>query len=259
MVLLSQEQFHPKLVSIVLPAYNERDNLLELIPRISKNLAEYSIEILVVDDNSPDGTIDALKEKNLPFVRVVPRKTSRGFALSIRDGIESAKGDAIVVMDSDGNHQAEYLSILISNLQYLDCEIGSRFQYGAGMDSQFRQLSSWIFNIITRMLTGGMITDHLFGFLAIRRSRLEMILFDKVFWGYGDYCIRLLFYLQRLNTPILQIPTNNGERLHGVPNSRMIRVLLKYSYAVLILIWKERVLGYVHRNHAMSNLPQRTT
>jgi dolichol-phosphate mannosyltransferase len=97
------------MVSVILPAYNEKDNLVPLIADIHKYLTAYHHEIIVVDDNSPDGTYGAVRDLNLPFVKPILRVDNRGLANSIRYGIENAKGDAIVVMDSDFNHKPEYL------------------------------------------------------------------------------------------------------------------------------------------------------
>jgi dolichol-phosphate mannosyltransferase len=260
MILIQSPKTHQAVaISVVLPAYNERENLMWLVPEIAAQLAEHTFEILIVDDNSPDGTKATFEQLNLPGVQIVPRKSERGFALSIRDGIEASKGEIVIIMDSDGNHQAKYLPILIDNLKYYDVVVGSRFQYGAAMAGWFRHKASWIFNICTRLVSGGMITDHLYGFIAIRREGLASLDFDKIFWGYGDYCIRLLFFLQRRGDSILQIPTVNGARRFGSANSRMVSVLMKYSWAVICLIFSERVMANVRRNSGVSRLRQPAT
>ena len=227
-------------ISIVLPCYNERDNIFELIKAINSELSDYPHEIIVVDDNSTDGTYQALIDEKIKFVVPIVRKTEKGFAKSIRCGIENAKGEIIIIMDSDFNHQPKYLPFMIDNIAYYDCVSASRFQYGGAMDSRSRHYFSWIFNIFVRLMTGGMVTDSLYGYLAIKRKELVSVNFDDVFYGYGDYCIRLLFYLQKRNTSILQFPAINGKRLAGIGNSSFLKVFKQYFKAVVKLTLKER-------------------
>lgn len=232
-----------QLVSIILPAYNEKDNLLILSEAIANTLKGYNFEIIVVDDNSPDGTAAAIEElsKKIPNLKIIVRKHNRGFANSIHDGLVAAKGEILIVMDSDGNHNPAYLPFMIENTKFYDCVTASRFQYGGGMDSRKRQLLSWIFNIFVRICTSGMITDSLYGYWAIKREKLFLVDFKRVFWGYGDYCIRLFFYFQRLNLEVLQFPAVNGARVHGEGNSNMVRVFWKYFKEVLKLTYHIRI------------------
>jgi dolichol-phosphate mannosyltransferase len=228
-------------ISIILPAYNERENVIPLIAAIHEALGAVDHEVLVVDDNSPDGTYAAIEALADPRARCILRTTDRGFAKSIRCGLEHAHGDVLVIMDSDGNHQPKYLPVMLSALRHYDCVVGSRFVYGGRMDKRSRHLLSWGFNIFTRVLTGGQVTDSLYGFVAIRRPALESVRFDDVFWGYGDYCIRLLYYLQRNGAEILQIPMVNGTRLAGDGNSRFFKTFAQYFREVVALSWRGRL------------------
>lgn len=231
-------------VSVVLPAYREKENLVALVPRIAQALADSDLEILVMDDNSQDGTEEAMnllrRDQKIP-VRTIVRKTNRGFALSIRDGLDQATGDALVIMDSDGNHDPAYLPMMVTNLNFYGCVSATRFQYGGSMDSQSRFVLSWLFNLFIRLVTRKYVTDSLYGLIAIRKEELQKINFDKVFWGYGDYCIRLLYYLQCMKVTILQFPAKNGVRLHGEGNSKFFKVFIQYFTAVMKLVITERI------------------
>jgi dolichol-phosphate mannosyltransferase len=231
----------PETVSVILPAYNEKANVLPLIDAIQRELAEIAHEIIVVDDNSPDGTYKAVLSLNRPYVKAILRTENRGLAHSIRCGLEHAKGDILVLMDSDFNHQPRYLPFMIQSLSHYDCVSASRFVYGGRMDSRLRHLLSWFFNIFVRVITIGQITDCLYGFLAIKREVLEKCNFDKIFWGYGDYCIRLMYYLQQMHAGVLQIPAVNGQRKHGEGNSKFFKVFVQYTKEVLKLAYRERV------------------
>ncbi len=237
----------PQKISVVLPAYNERDNLVPLIAGLHASLAAYDHEIVVVDDNSPDGTAQAIEALHDPLVRCIVRTTDRGFANSIRCGLEHATGDVFVIMDSDFNHGPEYVPALIEALRFYDCASGSRFVYGGKMNSVPRHYLSWAFNIFTRVATGGLVTDSLYGFIAIHRRVMEAVDYDDVFWGYGDYCIRLMYYLQMQGRSILQIPVVNGNRLAGEGNDKFLATFWQYFREVLALAYRIRVKGDIGR------------
>jgi dolichol-phosphate mannosyltransferase len=227
------------LVSVIVPCYNEAGNIEKLISEIHKNLDFVQHEIIVVDDNSPDGTYEIVKNLDYSFVLPILRTENRGFANSIRCGLEHAKGNTFVVMDSDFNHQPKYLPFMIKSLEFYECVSASRFMYGGAMDSRFRHYASWIFNIFVRIVTRKFVTDSLYGYFAIKKDVIEKINYDDVFWGYGDYCIRLMYYLQGNKTSILQFPAVNGRRLSGEGNSHMIKVFWQYLTETLKLIIKK--------------------
>jgi dolichol-phosphate mannosyltransferase len=232
-------------VSVVLPTYNEKGNILPLIDAIHNELVDYGHEILVVDDDSPDGTHQVIVDRNYPYVSVVVRRENRGLANSIRCGLEKANGSIFVIMDSDFNHQPKYLPFMIESLHCYDCVSASRFLYGGKMDSRIRHILSWSFNIFVRLMTGGKVTDSLYGFLVVKRDVIERCKYDDIFWGYGDYCIRLMYYLQKNNAEILQIPAINGKRQTGEGNSGFVRLFWQYFREVLKLSYKVRIKGNV--------------
>ncbi|CAL7963079.1 Dolichyl-phosphate beta-D-mannosyltransferase [Gammaproteobacteria bacterium] len=226
------------MVSVILPCFNESGNIIPLVEAIHSELQinEWQHEIIVVDDNSPDNTYDIVLAKQCSYVKAFLRSQEPSFAKSIRHGIEQAVGDYIIVMDSDFNHQPKYLPILLENLKYYDCVVASRFIYGGKMSSKVRHLASWFFNIFVRIFTRHYITDNLFGYFAIKRNVLEKLKFDNIFWGYGEYYIRLMYYLQENKTTILQIPAVLGERMYGKGNSRFIKVFVQYTKATIGLM-----------------------
>jgi dolichol-phosphate mannosyltransferase len=233
-------------ISVILPCFNEAKSIVRLIEEISNELKAYSHEVIVVDDNSPDGTYDTVLEysQNLDEGIVVPvlRKKDPSLAKSIRTGIEKADGGIIVVMDSDFNHQPKYIPFMIENLKHYKCVSGSRFVYGGHMGSKLRLIFSWLFNIFVRLITNGHITDSLYGFFAIKKKDIYKYCdFSKVFWGYGDYCIRLFFYFQREKVSILQFPVVNGKRVAGESNKKFVRTFYQYFTAVLKLVIQEHL------------------
>ena len=183
-------------ISCILPTFNEKDNVLDLIEDIHQRIKDYNHEIIVVDDNSPDGTAQAVRGLNDSRVRVIMRTDCSGYARAIRCGIENATGDSVVIMDSDFNHLPQYILVMIPFLTEYDCVSASRFIKGGQMFPWWRSLCSWLFNGFIRTVTGGTIKDNLFGFFVIKRDVLLRCPWDDIFWGFGDYGIRLLYYLQ---------------------------------------------------------------
>ncbi len=228
-------------VSVILPTYNERENILLMIDILHSVLRHYEYEILVVDDNSSDGTYQTVLKLNDPCVRTILRTENRGLANSIRCGLENATGDVFVIMDSDFNHQPKYLSFMLQSLSHYRCVLASRFLYGGKMNNWMRHFLSWIFNIFIRLMTGGTITDSLYGFLAIRRETIERFNYDNIFWGYGDYCIRLVYYLQKNRIRVLQIPAVNGARKKGDNNRQFFRIFWQYFKEVMKLAYRIRI------------------
>ena len=229
------------MISIIVPTYNEINNIIPLVNAIHIELKGYKHEIIVVDDNSPDGTFNKIKSLRLPYVKLILRKKDRSLGKCIGSGIKSSEGKFLVVMDSDFNHKPYYLPRMIDNLVYYDCVLGSRFVYGGGMSSYFRDLFSWMFNIFLRIILRGSITDNLSGFFAIKRDLVDLLDYEKIFYGYGDYYFRLLFYLQKENVKILQIPVIYGKRLSGSGNSLfgLANALCKYLFEALKLTFKK--------------------
>ena len=223
------------LISVVLPCYNEQGNIIPLIEVIHKELFFCLHEIIVVDDSSPDGTFNLVKSKSYDFVRVFLRTSDASFAKSIRKGIEEAKGNIIVIMDSDFNHQPKYLPQLVRNIAFYDCVYASRFVYGGGMNNVFRNFFSWAFNLFIRVLTRTYVTESLYGYISIKKEIISKLNYDKIFWGKGDYCIRLTYYLQKEKVSILQIPAVNGERLSGEGNRKFIKTFILYTKETLKL------------------------
>ncbi len=228
------------MVSIVLPVYNEKDNILSLISEIDRYLSETDHEIIVMDDSSPDGTFDVVKNAARKGVYAHKRTKDRGLAASIRDGLEIAGGDILVVMDSDFNHKPEYLPYVISKLDSYGCVSGSRFLPGGGMDVRWRYLASKVFNIFARTITGIPFTDTLYGFLAFKKEAMVLMDKDWVFTGYGDYCMRLLYTMHKNNVSVHEFPAMNGRRLSGRSKSNFIKVFCGYFGEVVKLALRSR-------------------
>jgi dolichol-phosphate mannosyltransferase len=228
------------LISVVLPTYNERDGIAELVGEILGVLraAELPAEVLVIDDGSPDGTGAHVEQTfaHDPAVRVVVRRHERGLASAIWRGFTEARGDVLMVMDSDGNHDPKLLPLMARCAEDFDVVVGSRYVLGGGMlTSTFRYWSSYSFNVLIRVVLRQNIHDNLSGFLAFRRPVLDGLDPAAIFYGYGDYAIRLLWHLRRRGRTVLELPTVYRFRLGGESKTRFLAYFWTYLGAVFRL------------------------
>ncbi|HEX2500788.1 MAG TPA: glycosyltransferase [Methylomirabilota bacterium] len=228
------------MVSVVLPTYNEREGIAELVAEILAvaRRGGLDVEVLVVDDASPDGTAAHVEEvfRADAAVRVHVRRGERGLASAILRGIREARGDVVVVMDSDGNHDPALLPLMVRCADEFDVVIGSRYVLGGGMlTSRFRYWGSYAFNIVIRIVLGLRIHDNLSGFLAFRPVLLRGLDPEAVFYGYGDYAIRLLHHVVRRGGRVLEIPTVYRFRKGGESKTRFFAYLWTYLASVFRL------------------------
>jgi dolichol-phosphate mannosyltransferase len=169
-------------VSVVLPTYNERDNIESVLRRVDATFQAGQLdgEIVVVDDDSPDGTADAIHALKLSVpIRVFVRKNERGLSTAIFDGIGLARSEVFVFMDADLSHEPETIPAMTEPLfaDLADMVIGSRFVEGGSVEDWpwYRHVISTVASWPARMLTR--VTDPLAGFVAGRKSMLEGIQF----------------------------------------------------------------------------------
>lgn len=234
--------------SIILPTYNERENIVELIQAIFATLEpeELAFEVVVVDDNSPDGTAAAVRDRFEGDARVqlYVRTEGRGLATALRYGIDHSSGEILVFMDTDFNHDPAIIPQMIRFLSYYDIIIGSRFVMAGGMEDRFRQYCSLVYNYGIRLLFRTPVHDNLSGFFSIYREKLESMNLDQIYYGYGDYFIRLLMVAHKRGYRMLEIPVFYRLRMHGHSKTQFLATLKQYSQALLILrikLWTGRM------------------
>jgi dolichol-phosphate mannosyltransferase len=225
-------------VSIILPTYNESGNILTLIDRIEASVPEgWRYSILVVDDNSPDGTYEIVRKRADvdPRVRAILRTEDRGFAKSIRHGIEQADTARIIVMDSDLTHDPLDIPRLLHVGEVYDIVSGSRFCAGGRMVDTFHYVASMLFNWGLRLLIGTQVQDNLGGYFTARREVILKLPVDAIFYGYGEYYFRLLHFAQHAGHSIVEIPSSYLLRGTGKSKSNWSRMIRTYSMAAIKL------------------------
>jgi len=240
-----RESMKRPLISIILPTYNERNNVLLVIKEIIKALKDYSHEIIVVDDNSPDLTWRYVQEARIRGVTVIRRMKNKGLVNSLNEGIKNSKGNLIGWMDCDLSHPPYLLSKMVPSLlksKSVGVVVASRFcSEGECLTTISRLIFSRILNFFAQLLLNWKLTDFTTGYVLARRE-----LFSKriLIGNYGEYCIDFLFYVTRLGYRIIEIPYSYKLRRFGVTKtsprfSSYISLGLSYGFTVL----KLRLIG----------------
>lgn len=235
------------LVSVVLPTYNEAGNIVALCELIHASIRQPH-EIIVVDDNSPDGTSKLVQglidSGEIPGLRLETRLTDRGLTKSIRRGIELATGDTVVWMDCDFSMPPEVIPQLLAKVEDgWDVAVGSRFikggsaKQGAGNESGLAIVLSHALNIVTRLLLTTRFHDYTSGFIAVRKSVLDAV---PLRGDYGEYFMDFIYRVILKKFRIVEIPYACVPRRAG--ESKTAAQLWKFGRNYLVTLGRLFVL-----------------
>ena len=158
--------------TLVLPTYNEAENIAGCIDAVCRALAGRDFEIIVADDDSPDETWRIAEKLNNPRVRVLRRTSNPGLSPAVVDAFNIARGDLLGVMDADLQHDERILPKMIDALADHDFVAGSRHMPGGSVGdwSLHRRITSWTAAKMAHVLIHAPLTDPMTGFFAIRRE-----------------------------------------------------------------------------------------
>lgn len=230
-------------LSIILPTFREKKNLEIIIPEIIEEISSLNhvlFEILVVDDNSNDGTIELIENLNKKYknLRILVRNGSRSLPNSILDGIKNSNNDFVMWLDADGSMPANEVRKLIEvQLKNLGSVIiGSRFVEGGGYkgtvlnednkirkaifnvyksnDSVTAMLLSLLFNYFLYILSSAKVKDLTSGFIIGDKNMFSDECF--LFANYGDYFVYLMKDLNHKNVPVIEVGYKCQTRISGV-------------------------------------------
>lgn len=224
--------------SVILPTYNEAGNIIGLVEEILAHFPpDVEPEILIVDDDSPDETYEVAKNAFAANrnVRILLRTKDRGFAKSIRAGIEQATGEFIIVMDTDFTHDPVEIPRMLHIARIYDIVSGSRFCAGGNMQDKKHYLASLAYNWLLRALLHTQLQDNLGGYFVMKRDKILSLPLDQIFYGYGEYFFRLLYFAQRGGLKVIEIPAIYRVRTYGSSKSNFLRMLFSYSRAAILL------------------------
>lgn len=168
-------------VSLVIPTYDERDNVEPLCRGIRDALeGHWDYELIFVDDNSPDGTQDVVRRlaKEDPRIRLLARPGKLGLGTAVAEGFALATGDYWVMMDADLSHRPVDLLKVLAALEDADIVVGSRYVEGGGVVNwpMWRLVASRTASALGRWIVGLDVRDLTSGFGAFRRSAIEPVL-----------------------------------------------------------------------------------
>ena len=203
-------------ISVVVPTYREAENLPTLVPHLAAVLQAAGVrgEILVVDDDSPDGTVEVCRGLALAHpMRLIVRRGERGLSGAVLHGLREAQGAILAVMDADLSHPPEAVPDLLHAIRAgADFAIGSRYVQGGSTDpawSLYRRLNSRLARLFARPLAA--VRDPLAGFFALPRSRFAQARdLDPVGYKIG---LELLVKCRCRN--VVEVPIHFRDRAHG--------------------------------------------
>jgi dolichol-phosphate mannosyltransferase len=232
---------------VVIPTYNERENLPLLVPQVLAR--DPRIEVLVVDDGSPDGTgkvADELHAAN-PRVHVLHRPEKQGLGPAYRAGLRRALelgADVVVQMDADFSHPPDALDALLAEIEHYDAVMGSRYLSGITVVNWpiERILLSWFGNWYVRKVTGLPLTDTTGGFRALRRQALEALDLERIRANGYAFQIEINYRLHHQGARLKEIPFFFLDRTRGAS-----KLTLWIGIEALWMAWWLRIAGALGR------------
>ena len=231
---------------IVFPTYNERDNIEKIVHAVLP--LDARIHVLIVDDNSPDGTgnIADRLARELDKVYVLHREKKEGLGKAYLAGFRWAieeKYDFIFEMDADFSHGPEYIKDFLREIQHHDLVIGSRYISGVNVINwpMTRLLLSYYANVYTRVITGLPLRDATGGFKCFRRKVLESIDFDKVKSSGYSFQIEMSMRAWKSGFKIKEIPIIFVDRVAGT--SKMSKKIMREAIWMVWMLRLKSIFG----------------
>ncbi len=226
---------------IIVPTYNEMDNISRLIPDL---LERYNgMDILVVDDNSPDGSgdyVEGLSKQNTR-IKIIRREGKKGLGTAYIAGFKYAIAhdyDFIFEMDADYSHDPKEIKNFLEAAEEFDLVLGSRYVRGVNVINwpMRRLLLSYFANKYTRFITGMPIQDATGGFKCFRKKVLESINLDKISSNGYAFQIEMTFKAWKKGFKVGEIPIVFVDRMKGT--SKMSKKIVREA---IFMVWKLRI------------------
>jgi dolichol-phosphate mannosyltransferase len=230
-------------ILVIVPTFNEKENIRSLIPLVLEK--DNRIDMLVVDDNSPDGTALAVKEIMIKTkkVHLMKRPSKLGLGTAYVAGFRYALDhgyDFVFEMDADFSHDPKELSRFLVAIDDYDLVIGSRYIRGVNVVNwpMSRLLLSYTANLYTRVVTGMPVRDATSGFKCYRRKVLEAIDLNRIHSDGYSFQIEMHFKAWKMGFRVKEIPIVFVDRYLGVSkmNQRIVR-------EAAWMVWKLRFLS----------------
>ncbi len=236
-------------VTVVIPTYNEAENVTPMAEALW-GLGLPDLDVLIVDDESPDGTgriADELAERNPGRLYVLHRAGPRGLGRAYVDGFRWALdhgAEAIVQMDCDFSHAPSDVPRLLAHIPEYDVVVGSRYVKGGRTDEEWglgRVILSWWANLYARIILGCRVRDITAGFKAWKREALEGIDLDTIRSQGYVFQVEMAYVCERLGYRILEVPIYFEDRRIGRSKMTM-PVKIEAALRVWEVRWRHRHL-----------------
>lgn len=231
---------------IVIPTYNEAENIPQIVPQILEQ--DRTFHVLIVDDNSPDGTARIVKEMQAaePRIHLLERPGKMGLGTAYVAGFTYALAqgfDFVFEMDADFSHDPKALPVLYAKAQECDLVIGSRYISGVNVVNwpMRRLLLSYSANFYTRIITGMPIKDATAGFKCYRRRVLEAIDLKAIHSNGYSFQIETNFLAWRKGFKVCEVPIVFVDRRAGT--SKMSKNIV---YEAAWMVWKLKLKSLFH-------------
>jgi dolichol-phosphate mannosyltransferase len=240
-------------IFVVIPTYNEASNLSALITQLF-TLPGLNLEVVIVDDNSPDGTgelAEELRHNFLGRIHVVHRTGKLGLGSAYRHGFDLALklgAKYIVQMDADFSHSPSYLPTLIQKARHYDVVVGSRYVQGGMLDPKWSilrfALSKWANSIYIRLILKLKVRDATGGFKCWNRRALKAVLKHPVKSSGYIFQVEMAYLAEKLGLSVLEVPIYFEDRQTG--KSKMSAdIKLEAIWRTWQLRWRYRNLRLV--------------
>jgi dolichol-phosphate mannosyltransferase len=239
---LGGDATQPRL-SIIVPTFNERDNVGELVARLERCLEGIAWEVVFVDDDSPDGTLDVLRDISRadPRVRLLHRIGRRGLASAVVEGVLATSSPVVAVLDCDLQHDETLLPKMLERLSADDCDIviASRYMQSGGVGdwAAQRRLVSRVATALADTVLRSELTDPMSGFFMMRRDAFDRAVRRLTNQGYKILLDILLSAQPALR--VAEIPYTFRSRVHGESKLDTIAIL---DYLALLI---DKTVGHI--------------
>jgi len=234
-------------IMVVMPTYNEAENLVQIVAELM-TLELDGLEILIVDDDSPDGTgqiAEDLAKQYPDRVHVIHRQHKMGLGTAYVTGFHYALGsgaDYVVQMDADFSHSPSYIPVFLDKIQECDVVIGSRYVADGRIDEQWspwRRFLSWGANAYARVITGLRVQDATGGFRCFRREALAALDLDRIRSEGYAFQIEVAYACQTKGLRLGEVPIYFEDRSMGLSKMSWW-IILEAMWRVWQMRWRYR-------------------
>mmetsp|Transcript_13450 Transcript_13450/g.37161 ORF Transcript_13450/g.37161 Transcript_13450/m.37161 type:complete len:261 (-) Transcript_13450:1448-2230(-) len=223
--ILGNEIGKTMLYSVILPTYNERENLPIIFYLLNQTFTEHDLnyQVVIVEDNSPDGTVEVAEALQKSFkkdrIKILRRKGKLGLGSAYLDGLKQADGDRIIIMDADLSHHPKYIPTMIQEMEEKQVEIVSGTRYIPGEGGVYgwdlkRKITSRGANFLAHFFLNPQVSDLTGSFRLYDRKALEQILPRVQCTGYA-FQMEIIVLARKAGFRISEVPIVFVDRLYG--------------------------------------------